>query len=178
MLEFEVQPRGRQKVPMRYPAERREAILAKLEAPYNRTVNDVAAEEGISPATLYNWRKGARGRGRLLPNAAPTPDGWSSQEKFLAVLETAVMTEEDRAEYCRRRGLYPEQIDRWRASCEQANERSAAAEARTNAVTKAERRRIKELERELRRKDAALAETTALLVLRKKVQAIWGDEEK
>ena len=45
-------------------------------------------------------------------------------------------------------------------------------------ITKAERKRIKELERELRRKDAALAETAAILALRKKVQAIWGDEEK
>lgn len=53
MLEFEVQPWGRQKVPMKYPPpERRETILAKLEAPYNRTVNDVTAEECISTATL------------------------------------------------------------------------------------------------------------------------------
>lgn len=178
MLEFEDQPWGRQKVPMKYPPERREAILAKLEAPYNRTVNDVVAEEGISTATLYDWRKSARGRGRLRPNAAPTPEGWNSQEKFLAVLETAAMTEEDLAEYCRRLGLYPEQIRRWRASCEQANDRSDMAEARTNTVSKAERKRIKELGRELRRKDAALAETTALLVLRKKVQAIWGGARK
>ncbi|MBC2771110.1 transposase, partial [Pusillimonas minor] len=45
---------------MKYSPERREAILAKLEAPYNRTVNDLASEEGISTATIYNWRKQAR----------------------------------------------------------------------------------------------------------------------
>jgi transposase-like protein len=163
---------------MRYPAERREALLAKLEAPYNRSVNDLATEEGISAATLYNWRKQARRKGRLLPNPSSTPDGWSSEEKFNAVLETAALTEEELAEYCRRRGLYPAQISRWRASCEQANARSVEAADRQAQVTKMDRRRIKELERELRRKDAALAETTALLVLRKKVQAIWGDEEK
>ena len=59
MLEFEYSTRGRETVPMKYSPERREAILAKLEAPYNRTVNDLAAEEGISTATIYNWRKQA-----------------------------------------------------------------------------------------------------------------------
>ena len=54
----------------------------------------------------------------------------------------------------------------------------AKASAQQAEITKAERKRIKELERELRRKDAALAETAAILALRKKVQAIWGDEEK
>jgi len=163
---------------MKYSPERREAILAKLEAPHNRTVNDVAAEEGLSAATLYNWRKQARRTGRLLPNASPTTEGWSSQQKFNAVLETAALTEEELAEYCRRRGLYPEQIRRWRASCERANDQSDRAAERQSESTKAERKRIRELERELRRKEAALAETAALLVLRKKVQAIWGDEEK
>lgn len=163
---------------MRYSEERREAILAKLEAPYNRTVNELASEEGISAATIYNWRKQARRRGRLLPNASGSTEGWSSQEKFNAVLEAAALTEEELAEYCRGRGLYPEQIRRWRASCEQANDLSDQATARQAEASKADRRRLRELERELRRKDAALAETAALLVLRKKVEAIWGDEEK
>ena len=178
MLEFEYPTRGSEKVPMKYSPERREAILAKLEAPYNRTVSELATQEGISAATLYNWRKQARRTGRLLPNASPTTEGWSSQQKFNAVLETAALTEEELAEYCRRRGLYPEQIRRWRASCERANDQSDRAAERQSESTKAERKRIRELERELRRKEAALAETAALLVLRKKVQAIWGDEEK
>src|SRR5690606_32474155 len=76
MLEFESPTWGREKVPMKYSPEQREAILAKLEAPYNRTVNDLAGEEGISAATIYNWRKQARSTGRLLPNASPTTEGW------------------------------------------------------------------------------------------------------
>ena len=163
---------------MKYSQERKQAILDKLQAPYNRTVKELAAEEGISAATIYNWRKQARKRGQLLPNVSGTPDGWSSPEKFNAVLETAALTEQELAEYCRRRGLYPEQIQRWRASCEQANARSDELAAHQAAATKADRKRLRELERELRRKDAALAETAALLALRKKVQAIWGDEEK
>lgn len=70
------------------------------------------------------------------------------------------------------------QIRRWRDSCEQANERSARAATQQGDILKVERKRIRELERDLHRKNAALAETAALLTLRKKAQAIWGDEEK
>ena len=89
---------------MKYSPERREAILTKLMAPHNRTVAELAQEEGISEATLYNWRKQARDQGRLLPNQASTPEGWSSAEKFNAVLETAALSETELAEYCRRGG--------------------------------------------------------------------------
>ncbi|MBB3192428.1 transposase [Halomonas cerina] len=99
---------------MQYSDERREAILKKLLPPHNRTVAEVAQEEGISAATLYNWRKKARQVGRLLPDQSDDPEGWSSQDKFHAVLETAALSEAERAEYCRQRGLYPEQIQRWR----------------------------------------------------------------
>jgi transposase-like protein len=87
------------------------------------------------------------------------------------------MSEIEVAEYCRQRGLYPEQIQRWRRCCEHANERAEAASLREGEVLRQERKRNRELERELRRKEAALAETAALLTLRKKAAAIWGDED-
>lgn len=112
---------------MKYANERREAILKKLLPPHYRTVAEVAQEEGISSATLYNWRKTARQAGRLLPVQSDDLEGWSSCDKFHAVLETAALSEAERAEYCRQRGLYPEQVQRWRVSCEGANERSERA---------------------------------------------------
>jgi transposase-like protein len=163
---------------MKYPQERKEAILRKLLPPHNRTIASLAKEEGISTATLYNWRKAARRAGRLLPDHAADPEGWSSRDKFNAVLETAALSEAELGEYCRRRGLYVEQIERWRASCEQANDLAAAESQRDSEAVKAERKRARELERELRRKDSALAETAALLALRKKARAIWGDEDE
>ena len=114
----------------------------------------------------------------MLPENSAEPEGWSTQDKFNAVLETAALSEAELAEYCRRRGLYPEQIQRWRASCEQAND-LADGKARDDAeAVETERKRSKELERELRRKEAALAETAALLTLRKKANAIWGDADE
>jgi len=94
------------------------------------------------------------------------------------VLESASLNEAQLAEYCRRKGLYVEQIKAWREACEQAN--SAAQPVKTRherEEEKAANKRIKQLERELRRKDAALAETAALLVLRKKAEALWGKDE-
>jgi len=163
---------------MRYSEERKEAVLKKLLPPHNRTVASLAEEEGVSTATLYNWRKAARRKGRLLPDQSPEPEGWSSRDKFNAVLETAALSEAELAEYCRRRGLYLEQIRRWRASCEQANDRTLEASQRESEVLKAERKRYRGIERELKRKEAALAETAALLALRKKARAIWGDEDE
>lgn len=162
---------------MPYPKERKEAVLAKLMPPHNRTVADVAREEGISTATLYNWRKEAREQGRLLPAHSSEPEGWSARDKFNAVLETASLSEAELAEYCRQRGVYPEQIRRWRGACEGANDQADAAERQQRQAVKAEKARSRELERELKRKDAALAETAALLTLRKKAAAIWGEGE-
>ena len=162
---------------MRYSEERKEAVLAKLLPPHNRTIAELAEEEGISTATLYNWRRQAREKGRLLPQGSKEPEGWSTRDKFNAVLETASLNESELAEYCRQRGLYPEQIRRWRSACEGANDQADAAERQQHEAVKTEKARSRQLERELKRKEAALAETAALLTLRKKADAIWGDGE-
>ena len=91
------------------------------------------------------------------------------------VVETAALSEAERGEYCRKRGLYPEQLQAWRRACAQAN--AAPVTPRATPAKLSDKRRVQELERELRRKDKALAETAALLVLRKKADAIWGKDE-
>ncbi len=141
----------------RYSEARRESVLRKLLPPESCSIADVAREEGISTATLYNWRSAARRQGRLLPDADTTPEGWSSQDKFAAVLETASLNEEGLAEYCRTRGLYPEQIATWRRACESANDWERDAGQRRSDALRDGRKKIKTLERELKRKEKALA---------------------
>jgi transposase-like protein len=162
---------------VKYSTERREALLKKMLPPHNKPIGALAKEEGVSAATLYNWRQSARAAGRLLPDGDVTPEGWSSRDKFNAVLETAALNETELAEYCRRRGIYAEQIKSWRHACEVANAREEACALDLNRSLKHEQQRIKELTKELHRKEKALAETAALLVLRKKAAAIWGDSE-
>lgn len=85
------------------------------------------------------------------------------------------MNEAELSTYCRQRGLYPDQIKQWRQACEQANDWDRSQNRRLQNTRKLDHQRIKQLERELGRKEKALAETAALLVLRKKAQAIWGE---
>lgn len=162
---------------MGYSPERKVAVLKRMLPPHNMAIRQLSQEEGISEATLHKWRAAARGKGQLLPDADAGPEGWSSRDKFAAVLETAALNEADLGEYCRSRGLYPAQIAAWRAACEQANDWDRSSTARISQATREEKKRVKDLERDLARKEKALAETAALLVLRKKAQAIWGGDE-
>ena len=143
--------------------------------PGNRTVSELAEETGISTMTLYAWRKQARAAGAVVPGDGKSPEGWSSQEKFRVVLESASLSESELAEYCRGKGLYVEQVREWRVACEQANATALERSRSEREQSKAARKRIRELER--KRDKAALAEAAALLVLRKKAEAIWGKDE-
>lgn len=145
--------------------------------PDNRTVPELAAETGISAVTLYAWRKQARAAGAVVPGDGKNPDGWSSPEKFRVVLESAGLNETELAEYCRRKGLYVEQLRVWREACEQANASAQERSRLKREQAKATHKRIRELERERKRDKAALAEAAALLVLGKKAEAIWGKGE-
>ena len=159
---------------MAYSPERKAAVLTKMLPPNNMPLGQLAKEEGISEATLAKWRAEARAKGRLLPDANASPEGWTSRDKLAAVIETASMNAADLGEYCRRRGIYPEQLSVWREACERANDWERAATSRITRETKDDKKRIKELERDLARKEKALAEAAALMLLRKKAEAIWG----
>nr|WP_258364162.1 transposase [Halomonas sp. LBP4] len=113
-----------------------------------------------------------------MPSRSATPDQWTSQEKFRIVLETAPMNEAEFSAYCRAHGLYPEQVEAWREACMNANADAAEQEKQQRKARKAEQKKLRELERELRRKDKALAETAALLTLSKKAEAIWGRNDE
>ena len=94
------------------------------------------------------------------------------------MIATAAMDEAQRSAWCREKGVFPSDLAQWRESAISALAQPEEARA-TAQETRADRRRIKELEKDLRRKEKALAETTALLVLRKKLEAIFqegGDE--
>jgi transposase-like protein len=161
----------------RYSPERKAAVIQKMMPPHNTPIPELAAETGISDVTLYTWRKQARVEGIAVPADGKNPEKWSSEDKFAIVLEAASLNEAELAKYCRQNGLYVEQIAAWRKACLQANADSAAQAKAQQDQSKQDRRHIKKLEQELRRKDKALAEAAALLVLQKKAQAIWGDGE-
>lgn len=145
--------------------------------PESKSIAEIAEEEGLSTGTLYNWRKAARAEGRLIPDGDATPEGWTSRDKFAVVLETAAMNEEQIAAYCRKRGIFPEQVRQWREACEDANAWDHLQERKLQAARMSDRKALRRLQAELDRKEKALAEAAALLVLDRKVAAIWGKVE-
>jgi transposase-like protein len=134
-------------------------------------------ETGLSEGTLYSWQKKARTNGIAVPGGEPEAEKWSTQDKFLIVVETASLNEIEMAEYCRTKGLFVEQVEAWRDACMHANGGIAQQAAQLQKDLRQKDRELKDINKELKRKEAALAETAALLVLRKKAQAIWGDPE-
>ena len=160
----------------RYSQERKEAILKKLLPPHSRSVTSVAKEEGLCEATLYNWRKQLRQAGTIVSNSRTSSEQWSAQTKLAVVAETYTMTENELSQYCREKGLYPEQLYQWRTECMQGFMSTQAQEAQAKKQAKADKQEIKALKKELRHKEKALAETAALLVLRKKLRAFYGEE--
>ena len=102
--------------------------------------------------------------------------GKVNQDKFLIVLQIVAMSEIDFSEYCRKKGLYPEQVKAWKDACVQANGGVAEEAARLNQELKKSEQENKRISKELQRKEKALAEAAALLVLGKKADAILGDK--
>jgi transposase len=158
----------------RFSEEFKASVLKRLEPPTNDTVMSLSKELNISRSAIYQWIKAGNNNLRNLCNTSK----WSSKDKFYIVLETATLTQEELAAYCRRKGIYTEDVHIWREQCIKANVANSKDPLKLEEDLKEEKRRTKELEKELRIKEKALAETAALLVLQKKAQAIWGDLEE
>jgi len=125
----------------------------------NADVPDLAKETQIPKDTLYCWRSKARKNAEGTAVVATPAGELGSEDKFAMVVETAALNETELSEYCRRRGLYPQQLEAWRTSCRQAN--TAVTSKADRAEVREHKLQIKTLERELRHKEKALAEAAA-----------------
>lgn len=157
----------------KYDKEFKESIIKKMMPPQSKRIAELSEETGITIITLYKWRREAIERGNLVPLDPNNPENWSGALKLAAVIESASMNEAELSEYCRKRGLYVEQIEEWKELAIAGNDRS-----RLTSEEKAELKRLKlekiKTDKELKVKEKALAEAAVLLILEKKRQEIWG----
>jgi transposase len=146
--------------------------------PHPVTVSKLSRDTGVSDVTLYKWRKDYRNQGVAVPGNKKNSEYWTAEDKLAVVIETAAFNEIHLSEYCRNKGLYKEQIDKWKIAALSGYENSAQLKNAQIHHQRKDKQKIKKLERELNRKEKALAETAALLVLSKKWEAIWGENEE
>jgi|TARA_B110000259_G_scaffold74443_1_gene87568 transposase-like protein len=113
-----------------------------------------------------------------VPGPNKTSDEWSGEAKFAVVVETAVLSEAELSQYCREKGLYPDQVKGWKQDCLEGFNSNPERQRETAKQSRADKKQIRQLEKELSRKEKALAEAAALLVLRKKLKAFYGEGQE
>lgn len=149
-------------------AFKREAVR-KMLPPNGCRGTALSVELGVPKSTLFRWRQVARTMGVMDTPAKK----WTGAEKLRVVNEASSLGDDALGAFLRREGLHEAQLKEWRAEAEAA----LGGTTKRGGKSTADAKRIQQLERELRRKDKALAEASAILVLKKKAAAIWGDED-
>ena len=155
-------------------------MVSRLVGPDAVTARALSKETGLHQVTLSRWLREAStlksemARKKSPPPAPPPkqPQEWTPEEKLAIVLEAGGLTEGELGAYLRSKGIHAAVLEEWRR---QALAGIRGTERASQLQT--DSRKVRELERELRRKEKALAEAAALLVLKKKVREIWGDED-
>jgi transposase-like protein len=156
-----------------YSREFKKAAVEKFLSRGSRTVIEVASEIGVAKPTLYLWQKELSQGTEGTMKKSKSPQNRSPEEKLKLLIGFENLSPESRGEFLRREGLYEETLIDWKEQIK----RALIPDRKVRQEQTEKQRRIQELERELRRKDKALAETTALLVLKKKALSIWGEDE-
>jgi transposase len=158
---------------MKYSKRLKETALRKILPPENLSVSDVAREMGISEQTIYNWKKQAE-NGSLFIEETSSPLQMGQLEQYNLILDSKSISEDRMGEWLRKKGLHSEHLNLWEQEIKDTLSNKDNKLKLENQKLKKEK---KDLEKELRRKDKALAEMAALLTLKKKAEAIWGDGE-
>ncbi len=174
---------------MEYPDGFRTQMIQRMTGPTAQSANSLAAEAGVSQGTLSRWLREAgtvegmkQTRKRSSPKASTPssrrPQDWSAEEKLRAVREASGLSDDELGAFLRREGLREAHLDEWRkVATDAATTALRGPSRREKKEANKEKLKIRALERELRRKEKALAEAAALLVLQKKVRRIFEDED-
>jgi len=159
-----------------YSKELKQKVINDMSPPNSLQIPELVTKYNIPKQTLYYWRKRAIEQGQLI-NGESDSNKWSNEVKLTTIIETAVMTQAEKAEYCRIKGIYLEQLEQWRTACLSGFNTAPVISEKQKAEQIQKDKQIKKLEKELNRKEKALAEAAALMVLSKKYRHHFLDEE-
>jgi len=176
---------------MQYPDVFKNAMIQKMTGPGAISATALSKQVDVPQATLSKWlRMAGAGPSYKFPNSAKDysimtkinpprrPNDWNAEDKLKVVMEAANLDDEQLGEFLRKKGLHQTHLEQWRSQMLDGLQHVFSKKSKKDAKQKkADAKCIRALKKELNRKDKALAETAALLVLKKKVQEIWGDED-
>ena len=160
-----------------YTAEFKAQLLSKVFSPNSPNTVELAQQAGIPYSTLYNWIKMSKKQNGIEHQVNPPlrPHSQPAEAKLRAVMDTLDKTDSERGEYCRAHGFHSHHLESWKAQILEG------LEVKPGQKEKAEHQQLtkenKHLKSELSRKDKALAEVSALLILKKKADLLWGKPE-
>jgi len=161
-----------------------QAIEKTLTRADNVTVKDIADSLGVAVSTLNRWKLQSRKQSfesnheaeYLTMKQDKRPQDWTLEERLNMIVTCSGLDDEALNEQCRIQGIYPHQVEQWKQDFISGNHSKCVSNSRSEVKELKQENRT--LKKELNRKDKALAETAALLVLQKKVNAIWGNDEE
>ena len=160
------------------------SVLSKALAPNAPGVIELAKEFNIPKATIYTWMINMKNKNNKKEYVKQRPKDQSPASKLQAVMDTLGKTEQEQSAYCRAQGIYHNHIEAWKqqmlsslAVTSTSVNISKAKEKENKAASQRIQDEMRQLKSNLTRKDKALAELTALLVLKKKADLLWGDNE-
>ena len=173
---------------MQYTDMFKNAMIQKMTGPGSMSASALSEQVEVPQPTLSKWlRMAGVDSSYGFPNnvheyskmtkikGPKRPNDWSAEDKLKVVMEAAALDEEQLGAFLREKGLHLTHLEQWRMQMLDGLQ-NGSSKKRIRGK-KDDTKRIRALEKELRRKDKALAETAVLLVLKKKVQEIWGDED-
>ena len=163
-----------------YSEEMKKSFVVKLCSPNNPpSAYQLAKESGISQSSLLKWKKEFGNAANMIKKNKRSQD-WTPEEKLQAVMESMSLSDEELGSFLRTKGLHSHQLKDWRREVLESlggKEKKAKGRPTKDPKLRMLEDENKALKRDLCRKEKALAESAALLWLKKKADDIWGDDE-
>ena len=166
----------RKQEPKRYSEKFKARMVERMTGPRGVSANALSKEVDVAQPTLSLWLRTAGNVAFVSKDdearrETKRPEDWTPEEKLRTVMEASSLSDAELGAWLRRNGIKEEHLRQWRENA------LSGFSARPSRASGEDRKHIKELERELTRKDKALAETAALLVLQGKMEALWAAED-
>lgn len=165
---------------MEYSQSFKNAMVKRMLNGGNKHRRALADEVGVHPSTLSRWVRESGKTGimtrKTIKSQNLRPDDKTPEDKFQLIVEASQLSDEKLGDFLRKNGIHEAQLEQWKLEALGGLSKHSHKPL-PRAKNMSDTKKMKTLEKDLRRKDKALAEAAALLILKKKVEALWGDED-